>query len=106
MSHIGCPHCGKDIELIGVADIKEKFGWGPNKIAALRSKGVFPTPALGGPSPQKFYWLAGDLEIFAAKEVDERIAKYVEELQHTIESRSEEEQELIRKRLAAELDGK
>lgn len=59
---VTCTNCGEPVEvnLLDGKDIRERYKLGPN--SADRTSDSFPEPVLGGPKPQKFWYLEEHLE--------------------------------------------
>ena len=41
-----CPHCKKEIDLMGAKELADEFGLGPNSVSHARKRGDFPNPFL------------------------------------------------------------
>lgn len=97
MTTLRCPHCGKDIELIGQKELSEEYNLGPNPVAAQRAQGVFPEPVLS--FGNRNMWLRSEIDVYVEQRAQERIAKLVEDFDRTIAELPEVEQKRARKML-------
>lgn len=100
---IKCPHCGKDVDLIGTVGIKQEFGLGPNAIETRREDNRFPAPVLD--LGNRLLWFRSEVEAAMADEAEAKIVKFVQELEQSLESLPESEREKARRILARQLDG-
>src|SRR5207245_2942360 len=91
MTTLQCPHCGKDLELIGQKELTEEYGLGPNPVAHQRQQGVFPKPALA--FGNRNMWLRGDIDAYVEERSRERIAKLVSEFKETLAALPETERD-------------
>lgn len=98
-----CPHCGKDIQLIGSVGIKDEFGLGPNAIESRRKSGDFPEPVLD--LTNRLLWFRQEVEAAMAREAESKIVDFVQQLERSLASLPEDERERAREMLAKELDG-
>jgi hypothetical protein len=99
--HIKCPHCGEDIQLIGSVGIKKEFGLGPNAIDSRRKAGEFPEPVLD--LTNRLLWLRQDVEDAMAKETEAKILDFVQDLERSLATLSEEDQKKARQMFADEM---
>jgi hypothetical protein len=83
MTVMGCPHCGKDIDLVEQRELSEEFGLKPNPVASLRAQGDFPEPVLS--FGNRNMWLRASVETYVEQRSRERIARLVEDFERTIE---------------------
>lgn len=97
MTILRCPHCGKDIELIGQKELTEEYELGPNPVAHRRQQGVFPEPALS--FGNRNMWLRGEIETYLEQQSRERVEKLIEDFDRTIAALPETEQARARKML-------
>jgi predicted DNA-binding transcriptional regulator AlpA len=98
-----CPNCGEDIQLIGTAVIKREFGLGPSAIDTRRARGEFPEPVLD--LTNRLLWIRKEVEAAMARETEAKIVDFVHQIEHSLSSLPEDEQEKVRQILAKELDG-
>ena len=94
-----CPHCRKQIELVGQRTLNEEYGIGPNSVALARQRGNFPVPVLQ--FGNRNMWLKGDIEQYIEGQSRERIAKLVQDFEQYIAVLPEDEREQARELLAA-----
>jgi hypothetical protein len=97
-----CPNCGEDIQLIGSVAIKAEFGLGPNAIETRRARGEFPEPVLD--LTNRLLWIRKEVEAAMARETEAKIVDFVHQIERSLSSLPEEEQEKARQILAKELD--
>jgi hypothetical protein len=98
---ITCPNCGEDIELIGSVAIKSEFGLGPNAIDARRKAGGFPEPVLD--LTNRLLWLRRDVEEAMAKETEDKILDFVQELERSLATLPEGERQKAREMFTREM---
>lgn len=91
MNTLRCPHCDKDIELVGQKELTEVYGLGPNPVAHQRSLGQFPEPVLS--FGNRNMWLRETIEAYVEERKRERVAKLVEDFAETLASLPETERE-------------
>lgn len=92
MSALVCPHCGKDVDLVGQRELTEEYGMGPNPVAHARQLGLFPLPVLS--FGNRNMWLRQDIDNYVEERSRERIAKLVEDFEKTISVLPDSEKEL------------
>lgn len=98
MYNLRCPHCGKDVELIGQKELTEEYGIGPNPVAKRLQEGSMPQPALV--FENRRLWLRSDMEEYRERALQERIEKLVADLDRTIDTLPEEERKRARQMFA------
>lgn len=98
---VTCSHCGKQVqvELAGPSDLKEVYGYGPNKILRLQRLGVFPIPVLKFANRSEY--LKSDMDAFAETERRERAMQRASDLEQDLHDLSEDERQQIIEILAA-----
>ena len=99
MSELTCPHCGKEIELLGQKELSEDYGIGPNPVAQARSRGSFPTPVLA--FGNRNMWFRRDIEAYIEERSKERIQKLVADFEQTIAVLPDDQREQAREMLVS-----
>jgi hypothetical protein len=79
-----CPHCGKNIELIGAAGLDKDYGLNGNKLQYLRDSGKFPEPWIK--LENRNIYLRSDVDAFRAEQAQENAGKTAEALQAILDS--------------------
>jgi hypothetical protein len=79
-----CPHCGKNIELIGAAGLDKDYGLNGNKLQYLRDSGKFPEPWIK--LENRNIYLKSDVDAFRAEQAQEGAEKAVETLQALLDA--------------------
>ena len=101
--HIECPHCGKDIQLIGTVGIKQEFGLGPNAIETRRQDGRFPDPVLD--LGNRLLFIRSAVEDAIALEQESKIVELVQGIESSLARLPKEKREKAKQLLAKQLDG-
>lgn len=92
-----CPHCGKDIQLIGAAELKEEFGLGPNTVQHARDKGRFPEPWLS--FGNRNIWLRETIEEYVKSRKETQIESTIAELMKALDGLPEGDREAALEKL-------
>jgi DNA-binding transcriptional MerR regulator len=92
-----CPHCKKNIELVGAAELESEYGLSGNRLQYLRDNGKFPQPWLSFGN-RKIY-LRADVDVFEAERAQEGAGKVLTEVQKYLETLPPEERERVIKAL-------
>ena len=79
-----CPHCGKDIVIIGAGELDSEYGLTGNRLQYLRDNGKFPEPWLSFGN-RKLY-LKSDVDAFREEQAQENAGKTAEALQAILDS--------------------
>lgn len=102
--HTICPHCGKEIELVGAKELKDDFGLGPNSVQHARDRGRFPNPWLSFGN-RKVY-LRDTISAYIEDKSRAKIEATVHELVGAISNLPAEEQAEARRLLLGNLNEK
>jgi hypothetical protein len=84
-----CPHCGKNIELIGAAGLDKDYGLNGNKLQYLRDSGKFPEPWIK--LENRNIYLKSDVDAFRAEQGRENAGKVSKTLRDILEGLPPEE---------------
>lgn len=93
-----CPHCRKQIELVGQRTLGDEYELGPNKVIAAQQRGKFPAPVLD--FGNRKMWLKSDIDRYVRELSNERIAKLVQDFEQYIAILPEDERKQARELLA------
>lgn len=85
---VKCPHCGEDIDLVGMQDMKG-FALTPNMVQHAQARGRFPIPWLK--FNNRAIWLRRDIEHFVSERGRVRAEQAVKTLSETLSGLSENE---------------
>ena len=95
-----CPHCGKDIELVGAAELKDEFGLGPNTVQHARDKGRFPEPWIS--FGNRNIWLRSVISEYVQKRKNGELEQTITELMKSLQELPETDREAVIERLTKE----
>lgn len=101
---VKCPHCKKDIELVGTRELREQYHLSENQIQHAREGGKMPEPWLS--LENRYLYERGAIETFIEERSREKVKGAVEEIIAAISNLPADEQAEARKILDEELKPK
>jgi len=98
---VKCPHCGKDISLVGAKELRNDFNIGANKVQHERERGRFPSPYLSFGN-RKVY-LRSDIEAYRDEQERAKAEGQLAGIAGNLESLPKETRESLLKLLSESL---
>jgi hypothetical protein len=98
---VTCPHCGKDIDLIGTRELREEFHLSDNQIQHARETDQLPEPWLS--LENRYLYERGAIEAWIEQRSRAKVEASVKEILAAIQNLPADEQAEARKVLNDEL---
>lgn len=98
---VPCPHCGKDIELLGTTEITKVFGLTQNMVQHAQNRGLFPDAWIR--FANRAVWLRSDIEAFVQQRNRMRVERVAKSLSESLTGMSAEEREEMLRMLQEEI---
>lgn len=99
---VNCPHCKKEIDLIGAGDLRGEYGIGPNSVAHFREKGLFPEPWMT--FNNRHVWLRSSVDGYVTERSRAKLDSNVAELMSALENLPERERKLAKSMIEKRLE--
>lgn len=81
---VKCPHCAKDIDLVGARELKDEYGLGPNTVQHARERGKFPDPYLS--FGNRNIWLRDSVQSYVEDRSKAKVESTVTDLLKALET--------------------
>lgn len=100
---VTCPHCKKEIDLVGAKELKDDYGLSPNTVQHARDRGNFPESFMS--FGNRNLWLRETIQGYMEERSRSRVESHVTELMRALEhmpaDAREEARALLEERLKA-----